>query len=285
MNIKDLVPYLDDKALKVCLASDAFIVPFNPYSSIFPFRTTFRGFDIDLAKMVAEVGIRVTVPQLEGTNKKEVILQKHFDLSNPLVLFIVGIPFSLLIGVISGLIVYLVTKGKAPDILIVKLTEQGEVDACYDQTGNIVSGDKAQAIISNIRTAPFYTSPNQNSERPVPIHFEHTSQVVGWGETGLNKQGLFIKNVIIDDDTTWQLIKSGKLVGFSIGGIAKKYLCSICHKNYFTCKHIKGQYYNGKEAFCEIKSLDLAEISIVSDPTNVDARIQEVKTQFRSQNA
>ncbi len=242
MNIRELVPYLDEKAFKACLGSDAFIVPFNPYSSIFPFRTTFRGYDIDLAKMVAEIGLRVTVPQLEGTLNKEVLLQKHFDLSNPFLLFIVGIPFSLLTGVISGLIVHLATKGKSPHILIVKLTEQGEVDACYDQNGNVVSSDKVQAIISNISAAPLYTPPNPNSERPVPIHLEHTSKVVGWGETELDKQGLLIKNAKIDDYNTWQLITSGKLLGFSIGGIAKTYECSICHKNYFTCKHIKGRY-------------------------------------------
>lgn len=280
MNIRELVPYLDEKALSECLGSEAFIVPFRPYDCVFPSRTTFRGFDIDLAKTIALSGRRVNIPQLEETRHKEVILQKNFDLSDPLVLFIVGIPYSLLIGVISGLIVNLITKNKRVNVLVVGLTKQGEVDACYDENGALVSKEKAQEMISNINTAPRYTRPNPDLERPVPIHLEHTSKVVGWGEVMNNEQGLYMKNVKIDDDTTRHLIKSGKLVGFSIGGIAKKYDCSICHKDYFVCEHIKGQSYDGKEAFCEISSFDLAEISIVSDPANIDCRIQDVNIQL-----
>ncbi len=274
MDIQDLLPYLDNKAIKGCLSSDAFIVPFNPYRNVFPNRTVFRGYDLDLAKSVSEAGYRVGIPQLESTNKKEVLLQKQFDISNPLVIFIIGIPFSILAGIVSGLVVHLITRGKTPKILIIKISKQGKVENCYYENGEIVSDEKVKDIISKITTAHSYTSPSPMLTRPVPIHFEHTSKVVGWGNASIVDNGLVVTNVKIDDAETRRLIKAKKLIGFSIGGIAKRYECSICHKNYFLCKHIKGYIYNGKKAYCNIKNLDLAEISIVSDPANADALIK-----------
>ena len=275
MNIKDLAPFLDTNALIECLSADAFIVPFNPYIKLFPLRTTYRSDDLDMSKIVSGLGLHVVTPQLKGTTKKELVLQKHFIVDNSLLLFLVGIPFNIMIGIIAGILANLTTKEKKPKLLIINLSKQGEVVTCYNEKKEMVSNDEAKSIISNISTTPSYTQFNPILSRPTPIHLEHTSKVVGWGEVSLDEQGLKITNLKIDDETL-QLIKEKRLVGFSIGGIIKRYECNICHKNYFLCPHIKKQIYNGKEAIGEIRLIDLAEISIVSDPTNADALIQEI---------
>jgi hypothetical protein len=279
MNIRDLIPYLDKESLKECLGSDAFIVPFNPYNRRYPSRTTFHSYDVDLAKWVSQQVDRVTLPKLKATKRREVILQKHFPLSEPILLFVISIPVNLVLSIIAGFIVNLRAKGQFNGILIVKLNHKGDIETCNDETGNIVSNEKVREIISNLRVAPSYSTPKADSELPVPIHLEHTSKVVGWGTISQDEQGILLEKVRIDDEVTLRQIKSGQLVGMSIGGIAKEYECSVCHKSYFKCNHIKGNIYNGQEAHCIIKNLDLAEISIVSDPANADCRISDLEVQ------
>lgn len=275
MNIKILVPSLDEYSLKECLSSDAFIVPFNPYANLYPSRTTFRSDDLDMSKIVNNLGLHVYLPTIKGSVKKELVFQKHFVIDNTLLLFIVNIELNILTGIITGILANLATKDKKPKLLIINLSKQGDVVACYNEKQEIVPDDEAKATILEMATPQAYTQPNPILSRPTPIHLEHSSKVIGWAQASFDDKGLKISNCKIDDDEVLKLIREKKLVGFSIGGIVKRYECNICHKNYFLCPHIKKETYNGKLAVGDFRSLDLVEISIVSDPANVDALIQE----------
>lgn len=276
MNIKDLVPYLSDEQFSECLAGDVFIIPYNPYNNILPNRTAFRSYEVDLAKWMSNMGYRATIPTAKPIARRELILQKQFDLTNPLIIFLITIPHQIAIGAIAGFIVYFATKKKGPPIILVKLDKKGEIEACTDEKGNTISHAAVAEAVSKLQYAPPFSRPDMDLDLPVPIHLEHTSKVVGHGTIWQDEQGRLVGKVRIEDGDTWNRIQLEELVGFSIGGIAKEYVCSICNKDYFACKHIKGQEYNGKEAFGIIKALDLAEISIVSDPTNIDCSIKEI---------
>lgn len=280
MNIRDLIPYMDEGQLTECLENDAFIVPHNPYNSIYPNRTTFRSYDVDLMKLLAKNGYRINTPKFKANDKdkKEVLLQKHFDLSDPMILFLVGIPFQLVISLIAGFIVYLTTrKKKTPYIFIVQTKKDGEIEGCYNENGQSIPKEEIQKTLSKLQDTPVFSTPNINSEFPVPIYLEHSSKVVGWGNCYVDEKGLRVE-ARIDDELTKQQVETGKLVGFSIGGIAKKYMCSICQRDYFVCPHIRGETYEGQEAYINIEEIDLAEISIVSNPTFADYHISQTDT-------
>jgi hypothetical protein len=282
MHIKELIPYLDENALNKCLTSDVFIVPFNPYERLRPNRTIFRSLDIDVVKVISKAVHKVHMPLLKETTEKEVLLQKHFDLSDPIVLFIISIPINLILTIVGSYIYDRFKKVNAPPVLIIVLSREGDIEGCYDEKGKAIPIVNTQDTILKLREPiPYYTC-IPNLERPIPIFLEHTSKVVGYAEKiVLEGKGLLVENVKIHDDAVSHQIKLGELIGFSVGAIAKKYECSICHKDYLKCKHIRGKSYNGEKAYCEIKEADLVEISIVSDPSNVDCKIQNVKTQLK----
>jgi phage head maturation protease len=70
-------------------------------------------------------------------------------------------------------------------------------------------------------------------------------------------------------------IREGELKGFSFGGLVRKLKCSICKSDYLKCNHISGKHYKGDMCICNLKEIDLAEISVVKDPINPLSKIIE----------
>lgn len=277
MNIRRLLAHISQRELTQCLAGDAFIAPYNPYHEIFPDRTTFRGIEIDLGKWLSEEGYRLVLPRLRAGIKKEVLLQKGLDVTDPLVLFVVSIPVNLIVNLVAGFLLHLALR--KPRILIVQVREDGEIESCTDEKGQTISDKEVQSVVSSLEKVEPFSLPVADSDLPVPIYLEHTSKVVGWGKLWLEEGGLRVK-ARIDDDATYNRIESRDLVGFSLGGIAKKYECSICHKDYFACPHVRGKTYEGEKAVCQIKGFDIAEISIVSDPANAHCSISQATLEY-----
>jgi len=112
-------------------------------------------------------------------------------------------------------------------------------------------------------------------ERGGVIIYGHTNMPVGrvlrWEirrhpETG--KPGLWIEaelfRGVIPADQLWETIKSGKVLGFSIGGVGKE-------------EKVKIKTEEGREEDADlITFLQLLEISIVEEPANPHARIEYV---------
>lgn len=272
MDIRTLLPEVSEEQLARCLASDAFIAPYNPYQSIFPNRTTFRSSEVDLAKRLVNRGYRVAFPEVGAAMRKEVLLQKGLDLQDPLMLFVVSIPVNLILNLVASFLLHLVLKGTR--IIIIQVSRDGQIESFTDQNGQDIDDKEMDVVIQSREKLQNFRRPREDSKLPVPIYLEHTSKLIGWGRLWLDEKGLKVK-ARIDDDTTLSRIKSGELVGFSLGGIAKEYECEICHKDYVTCPHLIGKTYRGKESVRRIKDLDIAEISIVSDPANMYCSISE----------
>lgn len=64
-----------------------------------------------------------------------------------------------------------------------------------------------------------------------------------------------------------------KMMFASTGGIIKETKCSICHKDYEECDHLKGKMYGGELCVREIHEIDLEEVSLVENPANKLCRI------------
>jgi len=84
-------------------------------------------------------------------------------------------------------------------------------------------------------------------------------------ETG--KLGVWIEAKIFDkyetDNMVWQAIKEGKIKGFSIGGIGKE-------------QKVKVKTENGEEEADLITDIELEEISLVEEPANPLAKIEQI---------
>jgi len=59
----------------------------------------------------------------------------------------------------------------------------------------------------------------------------------------------------------------------SVGGRVIRRKCSICHRPYDECEHIKGHAYMGEMCATHIEEMELEEISIVTEPANKHCRI------------
>lgn len=99
---------------------------------------------------------------------------------------------------------------------------------------------------------------------------KHVGKILDWEirkhpETG--KQGLWLVAKIFNDyaidDAVWQAIKQGKLTGFSIGGMGR-------------LKKEKIKENGTEKEVNVVEDLQLFEISIVEEPANPLARIEEV---------
>lgn len=71
---------------------------------------------------------------------------------------------------------------------------------------------------------------------------------------------------------TYEKLLFPEMAFFSVGGVVKKCLCSICNDNYAKCNHIKGKLYNGELCTREISEMTVEEISFVETPANKHCR-------------
>ena len=109
-----------------------------------------------------------------------------------------------------------------------------------------------------------------NSVGQIPLLFEHQNKPVGkvirWEkrihpETG--KEGIWIEAVIFKDhplaDRVWEMIKNGKLKGFSIAGEGHRV-----------------EQLEGDEIVKVVRDISLYEISVVHEPANPEAKLEFV---------
>jgi hypothetical protein len=65
-------------------------------------------------------------------------------------------------------------------------------------------------------------------------------------------------------------------VGMSIAYVARERHCSICEEDPDECAHIRGRIYDGKLCVSVVTGADLLEVSLVSRPVDLDARIESM---------
>jgi hypothetical protein len=119
-------------------------------------------------------------------------------------------------------------------------------------------------------------TPSPDARRRFPIQRDHSGVIVGWA-AGIapnpERDALKLVDVNFTDQQTRDDIDSGKLSGFSVGGIAVRTVCSVCRGNYVECDHVAGDQYEGGGCIVFIEEALPAEFSVVQDPINPGTKI------------
>ena len=228
-------------------------------------------------KELRNKGHQVTVVPNNGTKLYYLMRKGYVDFfKDPLVLLVLGIPLTFVVNIISGLVMRRLTRPelKSPEVHLILETEQNGKKKRFDYQGNPLTDDQFKSILSA------YRAEQQNYEKssqkvapepslPKPIFLEHTNKIVGWGRVWVEEKGALMARARIIDDDTWQAILEGELVGYSMGGLVGKTICSVCKQDYLFCNHMAGEKYRDIDCTVELRDVELAEISIVSDPVQV----------------
>jgi hypothetical protein len=232
-------------------------------------------------KRLRDEGWCVVVEPDDGT-KLSYLAEKGLRefLSDPIRAFVVGIPLSVLLNVVSS---WLYDRFKRPprddEVHMVLEFDLKGGRVRYDHKGRPIDESRFQSILESLneRASAYKASLNvaaPDPVRPVPIYLEHLGRIVGWARVFPDSKGLRVEDGRITDLETWTLIQSGKLGGMSIGGLISDATCSVCGGEYIDCNHIAGVEYSGVECVVRIDTFHTAEISIVRDPVNPLARIE-----------
>jgi hypothetical protein len=202
-------------------------------------------------------------------------------LSDPIVLFVTGIPLSVILNLIAAWLYDTLKRSPQPDEtnLAIEYDEQGK-KAWYNHSGQPISEQRFQALLDSLdqRALTYAESQARTSpdpRHPIPVNLEHTGRIVGWAEQVVKDDvGLRVDDIVIVDDDTLRRIGSGELKGLSIGGIIHRSTCSICNGEYADCNHIAGRHYGGRECAVRIDGIYVGEISVVKDPVQPLARLR-----------
>ena len=255
------------------------LTPSSPYSNLYPNKLLITRNELNFIKILRQKNLEVVI-RSDGDEKVYYIVEKGIKefIENPLTIFLVGIPISLIVNIASNHLYdqYFSSSGKKAELIIQK--QKNGIVVSYSQEGKELSQEQIKTIFNKSKELFFVedyknikpSSPHPNV-CPHPIYIEHTNKIVGWGNVYLSKKGLMLKNGVITDDETQELIDKGILKGLSITGVVKSSECSICKNDYFECPHISGENYNGTKCINTIKEMELISINLVKKPVNPDA--------------
>ena len=240
---------------------------FNPYEDRFPNRKVLSRADINLMKYFRSKDYEVIV-EPEDEFPVHMLTQKNFIEYLPTVLELAG---NLSIGVISGLIANYLSKDFAKSNSDEFIIKQGE--RIYSKSGESLSEKEANQKLNsamNVRKqfGEAFERESPYEDSPYPLFWEHSGVIIGWCSVDVDEQGLFIKSGRLTSVEATEAIGNGSLQGFSIGGLVKKPICSVCHSNYIDCQHFAGRSYHGDMCVNQLTEIDLAEISLVKSPAN-----------------
>ena len=262
---------------------------FNPYEARFPGRRVVSRDTLHLVKELRARGMSVTVEPEDGT-KLNWFTQKGFEeVLFPMVVQAVDVTRDMLVGVFSAWLykrferrrhgVALQDKVGRPPVFV---QEWKDADVpFYDLDGSRVEEDQVRAELAAARMRATewgrsltLESPKPN-EVPAPIFLEHTSRVGGWAAPTVDERGLRVKTWFQDDET-WDRVQKGELRGFSVGLLIHESACSICGSDYVDCNHVSSLEYDGEQCKVHLTGLYLAEVSVVREPVNPLALIEEI---------
>ncbi len=245
---------------------------YNPYESKFPSRKVISRDELHLIKTLREHGIDYEIKS-EHKGKLYILSQKNFEslLTDPIFLTLYSITIGVIVGFINDVL-------KPNDNLKERLLIKNKDGETFDYEGNKIDKEVIEFVTDKMLSKQNYFSQTISRESPfkdlsIPVHLEHTPEIVGWCNLNIKKEGLFVNPMKVTCSNTWGRIKNQELKGFSIGGLIYGSKCSICESDYVECNHQTSNIYDGQQCICQITGFDLAEISIVKDPANSLATI------------
>jgi len=257
------------------------IMAFNPYSTRYPDRRLISRETLLLLKRLRKKGYKVEVLPDNG-KKIEYLAKKGFTdfLTDPLVLQVVGIPISILTGLVSSWLYDMLrsrTNRESTQVpeqtnIVISIKEQGRT-VHYDHKGREISDERFRDILSllqaqrdgyseSLRAVP------SDPELPIPMYLEHTNKIIGWANLRMGDRGLEVAPAQIIDAETWKRMQEEELRGFSISGIVTESECSICHGDFTTCNHGAREHNEQEDCVVRISGIQLCEVSVVKDPVN-----------------
>jgi hypothetical protein len=68
---------------------------------------------------------------------------------------------------------------------------------------------------------------------PTPIFLGHEPKIIGWCKLRMEEERL-MSDIFLTSKEAYKMVRSGKLKGMSICGIASQSECSVCNSNYYT---------------------------------------------------
>jgi hypothetical protein len=263
------------------------IQSFNPYEVQFPGRRIISRDTLLLMKMLRQEGYQVTIVPDNGSRVYQLRRKGVTELfADPVLVYLLDIPLKFIIGVIAGLTVRRLLSGsesKGGQVHLLLESEQDGKKMRFDYKGRPLADTEFQSIIAAFKTqqqsfGESFRVTSPDPARPKPIFLEHTPRIVGWGRVFLDKSGKLMVDAKGTDDETWEKTRNGVIKVFSWGGLVGQTVCSICQEEYLDCNHVAGKKYKGKECVVRLEQVEMAEISLVSDPVMVDIGLpQEVR--------
>ncbi len=264
------------------LKGEVTIQSFNPYEVRFPGRRVISRDTLLLMKMLRQEGYQVTVAPDNGSRlyhlRRKGVTEFFAD---PVRVFLLKIPVTIVTSIITGLVMHRLksrSESKKDQVHLFLESEQDGKKVRFDYTGKPLADIEFQSVIAAFKTQQQsfgesfrVTSPDPT--RPTPIFLEHSPKIVGWGRVFLDKSGKVMVDAKGTHDETWEKTRDGVMKGFSWGGLVEQAVCSICQKDYMNCNHVAGKKYKGKECIVRLGQVHWAEISLVSDPVQVDIEL------------
>jgi hypothetical protein len=252
------------------------IEQFNPYSDQYPNRRVISRKELELFKLLRAEGLDIEVSG-DPSHELNYLSRKGVQewLSDPVIVQLVGIPVSIICGVISTLLYNKFAGGKLDHTDVVLELDNHGNRGHYRCDGTPLDTPEFNALLKAMQerravypNITLLRSPYPT--RPIPLFLEHTSQVVGWGTVVADDdiRGMRVEDALITDAEVWRRIKEGQLKGFSIALLVKEARCEVCGESYFECGHIAGQFYNGISCVVRLMKFDMCEISVVANPVN-----------------
>jgi hypothetical protein len=232
---------------------------------------------LEIIKILRNDGYDVKIMPDDGS-KIHYTVEKGINelLANPIFVFVVNIPISIITG-IAGSWLYDRMKNKKeykkiPEKsgFVIETNESGTTMR-YDSWGNPVSEEKFEQLLSvmnenrkNWIEARKIKSPDLSL--PYPIFMKHTPRIIGWCDLKMKDTGIHADPIKIIDEEAMIKIRLGDLKGISFGGVIHSSECSICGNQYTECNHISGKEYAEGECITKIDGVYFAEFSLVKDP-------------------
>jgi len=255
---------------------------YNPYQAICPATRVVSRETLLLIKMFRSKGLEVSVEPEDGTRLCYLTKKGWQDIfTDPIFILLNEASRSVVFNLISSWLYDKLkiskSSSKTQIPLVIEVDDSGRRTK-YAHDGQPISEDSVLEMIVKMEqekrrfASPFSIRPN--SKNSFPVYLEHTNQIIGWAKkVSKDSKGLSVEGIKITDATTWERIQSGELKGSSIAGVITSSECSICKKEFVDCNHFPPNVYHGKHVSTRIKSICIAEISIVRNPKQPLAKI------------